>query len=731
MASGGSGSRRLRFDNHGGSPRGPRFVETLSRGNQPHNPDPLVEAAVTRAIQHLLARQHDSGCWVDAPTTAGIAEAECLLLLGWLGQAHTPPGAACARTLVATQLPNGGWSGLAAVGKAAEAASPGETHSAVLTATAADDAAPVDLDLSVRAWLALRLAGHPPTDEPLQRARRAIRLRGGAEGAGGYTRCWLAMLGVLSWSQCPAILPEARLATRWPVPRRREPPEWTQRILDPLSIVRARRATRCPRDPVGIEELFLTSPACLPVASWTAGPLSRGSLHERTLRGGLVLAERLHVTFWRGPLLRSALRRLSTSTTEPHPAGSCFRETLWNAAARAACGHAPAPAENEALLQELTQQIQIDETTGQARIPWLQTPVADTARVVSSLRQAGLAADHPAILRAVDWLLQQEPPDAHGGWNAGHSPHAPADTETTLLVLRALRESLPDELRQLDAEFLLPGWSPHSADGDATAVLAGHTNVGHSVEIAAMLSRSTARLGILSRGLNWLLRMQRKDGSWGAYGSREHRRDTGSGLTSDGLPPDAGSVALTGQVLQLLGQLGLDTRHPSVQLAMRFCWRAQLPGSGCWPGLPGESPLLATTAAVQGLLAVGCPARDSRLRRATGWLSRQAHHGSWHVAPSQEEPSGSSPQPRTAPPAAIPPDPLATSRAVETLLASGTSAEIAGQGTHTLTATQQPDGSWTPQLQPARTVAGTIVASHPLLATTEPLAALVRARQLA
>ena len=61
------------------------------------------------------------------------------------------------------------------------------------------------ISVSVKAYFALKIAGHD-ADEPLmQRAAIVIRQLGGAEATNSFTRFYLAMLGQLPYSACPSV----------------------------------------------------------------------------------------------------------------------------------------------------------------------------------------------------------------------------------------------------------------------------------------------------------------------------------------------------------------------------------------------------------------------------------------------------------------------------------------------------------------------------------------------
>ena len=112
----------------------------------------------------------------------------------------------------------------------------------------------------------------------------------------------------------------------------------------------------------------------------------------------------------------------------------------------------------------------------------------DTAIATIALREAGVPADHPSLLRSVDWLLSKEV-RGKGDWavrNVGHEAGGwffefnnefYPDIDDTCMVVMALKRCLPGPaITNLNADFLLGDWSPLDADKDAVAIVSGRTS---------------------------------------------------------------------------------------------------------------------------------------------------------------------------------------------------------------------------------------------------------------
>ena len=99
-----------------------------------------------RARQCLLARQAADGHWIGELQGDTILESEYILLMAFLGREHDPKVKKAARYILQQQHPEGGWDNYTD--------------------------GPVELSVSVKAYFALKLAGHDPELPYMHRAAR-------------------------------------------------------------------------------------------------------------------------------------------------------------------------------------------------------------------------------------------------------------------------------------------------------------------------------------------------------------------------------------------------------------------------------------------------------------------------------------------------------------------------------------------------------------------------------
>ena len=95
------------------------------------------------------------------------------------------------------------------------------------------------------------------------------------------------------------------------------------------------------------------------------------------------------------------------------------------------------------------------ETENSVRIEPCLSPVWDTAIVAIALHESGLPSDHPALVKAADWLIDREvrfkgdwhyknPADVEpSGWVFEFNNKWNPDVDDTAMVLLALRKN-PD-----------------------------------------------------------------------------------------------------------------------------------------------------------------------------------------------------------------------------------------------------------------------------------------------
>lgn len=623
-----------------------------------------VRRAIARTRAWLLHQQHPEGYWVAELEGDTILESETILLLAFLGQVESDLARRAARYLLEKQLPEGGW-----------AMYPGGG---------------VEISGSVKAYFALKLTGHDVGSEPMQRARRAILAHGGADAVNSYTRFFLAMLGQISYEQCPAVPPEAVLLPLWFPIHLYAVSTWSRTILVPLSIVWALQPVRALGPEQGIRELFLKDPEHWPPLRCPGLPGGTGLVSWdrffRIVDKLLKICQKYRLVPLRRRALRAATQWMLERFERSDGLGAIFPPIVWSLVALRALGyddHSPEVLECHRQLAELVIE---DAESGSVRLQPCKSPVWDTAIAVRALAAGGIQADNPAMLRAVDWLIDQQivrPGDwsrtVHaepGGWCFEFHNDFYPDCDDTVMVLMALREQFEPRSAERPAGVLPPELRVASESREEPESEARQV---------ATLARAAAAI---DRGLKWLLAMQNDDGGWGAFDRNNNRQFLCHVPFADhNAMIDPSTPDITGRVLESLGKLGRRVGDPVVDRAVAYLRRTQ-EADGSWFGRWGVNHIYGTWQALVGLTGVGVPTQDPMVVAGAQWLlACQQGSGGWGESPD----SYADPRRRGQGPAT----PSQTAWALMGLIAAGLEDHPAViRGIQFLVDRQQHDGTW-------------------------------------
>ena len=647
----------------------PRF-SPASRSGRDRLAAPL-RRAIAQTRQWLIGEQHAEGYWVGELEGDTILESEYILLLAYLGRQDSTEARKAARYIVKQQLPSGGW-----------AMYPGGA---------------IEVSGSVKAYFALKLTGHDPSAEYMQRARAAILAHGGADAVNSFTRFYLALLGQISYDECPAVPPEVMLLPKWFPINLYSVSSWSRTILVPLAVMSACQPVTEIAAEQGIRELFLKAPADWP-------PLRCPGLKGGT---GLVSWDRffrLVDAAWKG-LQRSNLlpfRKRALAAAEhwmierfdgSDGLGAIFPPMVWSVIALRCLGYRDDSPELRYCYERLEGLfIEEDDTL---RLQPCKSPVWDTALTLRSLTASGVA-DHPAIDKAVRWLLDMQihrPGDwcakvkvEPGGWCFEYANDFYPDVDDTAMVIMALQGQFAATQTDLGPQASLPPELNLVAERRmAEAVRSPHDARGKAADPSESLGRTTAAI---QRAERWLLAMQNRDGGWGAFDrDNDHEFLCYVPFADHNAMIDPSTPDIAARVLEALGALGHRPGQPAVDRALAYLRRTQ-EADGSWFGRWGVNYIYGTWQVLTGLAAIGVPLDDPMIVAGANWLvSHQQPSGAWgESADSYAEPHLRGQGPATA---------SQTAWAVLGLVAAGWHDHPAAvRGVRHLLAEQLPDGTW-------------------------------------
>lgn len=536
-------------------------LATQSADSRQFSSKTRLDSSLERASSFLTVLQHDEGYWLGELEADTTLESDYIFYLHVLGRFDRNRVKKLAEYIRQRQLDDGGWN------------------------IYVDG--PSEVNATVKAYFALRLAGDLPQSEHMFRASHCVRELGGLEHTNSFTRLYLALAGVVGWEMVPSIPPELMFLPRWSPINIYEMSSWTRAIVIPLTILYARKPCWPVPPHVRLDELYRDSTRKTAAFDWAPGLNWRNVF--LALDRMLKMYERLS---WKPGRERATLRASSWMLGHfEHSEGlaAIYPAMMNSIFALMALGYAPDHPITARQIAEFSR-FEIEETDTLRLQPCL-SPVWDTAIAVFSLVEAGTSADHPRLQKATNWLLQNQilkggdwqvknKDAAPGGWAFEFRNDFYPDVDDTAFVLMALQNiSYPDQLQL----------------------------------------REAIRLGI-----GWMVSMQNQDGGWGAFDRDNHRTILNQIPFADhNAMLDPSSPDVTARVLECLGRFGWTASHPRVRRAIEYLLKEQRP-EGSWYGRWGVNYIYSTSGVMRAFASVGAKAEEP-MRRATDWLRSVQH----------------------------------------------------------------------------------------------------------
>jgi squalene-hopene/tetraprenyl-beta-curcumene cyclase len=541
-------------------------VEVSSSGAAPgaaaaprRNVESELERSISRSVDWFLAAQSREGYWWGELQADTTLESDYILYLHILGESKSEKIEKLAKYIRERQLPDGGWNIFYG--------------------------GPAELSATVKAWVALRLAGDAADSPHLDRARKKILELGGLEATNSYVRFYLAMVGAIDWSLVPAIPPELMLLPDWFPINIYEMSSWTRGIVIPLAIVYAHKPGWRLPDGLTVDELFLRPGAKPRSFKWDKRLISWKNVFLALDRGVKLYECSPWKPFRKAALARARmwmLERLERSeglgTIYPAMMNSIF-------ALLAEGGDTTDPLLAREIEFLARYEIE-DENKDTLRVQPCISPLWDTAIAMVSLEEAGLDPAHPSLLAASRWLVANQilgPGDwqaknrkaAPGGWAFEFRNDFYPDVDDTAFVLMALGRVADPEPSRLRAA--------------------------------------------IRRGLAWLVSMQNGDGGWGAFDHENNLQFLNHIPFADhNAMLDPSTADVTARAVECLGQMGWSPKHPVLERARAYL-RSDQTADGSWFGRWGVNYVYGTSGVLRALEAVGV-ASAPECKRAADWL---------------------------------------------------------------------------------------------------------------
>jgi len=589
-----------------------------------------LETAIRRSQDHLFRLQNPDGFWNGELMVDSTLVSDMVAFHHWDGSIDPEWQRKAVNHIFSMQLPDGGWN--------------------------IYHGGPSEVNATIKAYLALKLAGVPVTDARMLKARGVALNMGGVPRMNTFSKLYLALIGLFPWEYVPTIPCEVLLIGKWFHVNFWEMSNWSRSMIIPLAIINHFKPTRPVK--VTLDELY-------PEGAHERDLALQPDPEKISWRNFFLWLDRVHkLAEWFAehsihPFRKRALKKAEQWMLERFEGSdglaAIFPAMLNSVIALKALGYRD---DHPVLRREMHELKRLQhETENDLRIEPCFSPVWDTAIVTICLHESGIPEDHPALKRAADWIMDREirfagdwvhknPVDVEpSGWVFEFNNKWNPDVDDTAMVLLALRKVPTDNPQRRDECF--------------------------------------------KRGLKWMMAFQCKDGGWAAFDKDCTKNILDKVPFADHnamLDPECADI--TARILELLGYENWDRDHAQVRRGIEYVRKQQEP-DGSWYGRWGVNYIYGTWQVLRGMRAMNWDMNEEWLQRGRRWLeSVQLPDGGWgERCNTYDDPVYKGSGPST---------PSQTAWAVMGLCAFDDPENPAlKRGIEYLARTQNPDGSWT------------------------------------
>ena len=532
-----------------------------------------LQGSITQATRALHTHQQKDGHWVFELEADATIPSEYILFRHYLGE---PVDAELERKignyLIRIQGEHGGW----------PLFQDGD----------------FDISASVKAYFALKMAGHDIDAPHMKRAREAILAHGGAEKSNIFTRFLLTFYGQTSWRSVPVLPIEIMLLPRWSPFHLNKVSYWARTTMVPLMMLAALKPLARNPKKIRIDELFHEDPM-------SVGMPPRAPHQKRgwfALFSGLDsilrVVEPFFPKFLRKRAMDKALAFIEERLNGEDGLGAIFPPMVNTVMVYDALGydenHPPRAVTRRGI--DLLLVFNGEEAYCQPCV----SPVWDTALTCHTLLEAGDEESVRKAKQGLEWLQPRQVLDVKGDWAAKRPNVRPG------------------------------GWAfqynnAHYPDLDDTAV------VVMAMDRTRRADGGKAFDPAIDRAVEWIEGLQSKDGGFAAFDADNLERYLDNIPFSDHAAMlDPPTEDVTARCVSMLAQLGktVDT-SPALARGVEYLRKTQL-AEGSWYGRWGLNYIYGTWSVLCALNAAGISKDDPAVRKAVAWLaSIQNTDGGW------------------------------------------------------------------------------------------------------
>ncbi len=557
--------------------------------------------------------QHDDGHWCGELFVDSTLCSDYVLYMHWAEEVDPVLQEKCVAHIRRRQLVDGGWN--------------------------IYEGGPSDVNACVKAYFALKLAGHLPSQPWMQEARACILRLGGIPRMNTYAKLYLALLGQFQWKYLPTVPVEMIFFPKWFPFSLYDMSSWSRAMLIPLAILNHHKPTRQlgaefqlhELYPVGSEQSNLGLSWRKPRVSWPNFFFICDAL--------LKWLHLLPWKPWRGIALAKAERWMCERMGEGSDGlAAIFPAMLNSIIALKTLGYSN---EHPMLVKAKKDfaGLFVDDPQD-FRIQPCLSPVWDSAINLIALMESGMSPHDPRIRRAVDWLLSKEvrvPGDwcakirgiEPSGWAFEYNNVFYPDTDDTMMVLMALRFA-GGSSKKLEVVSSQSEGAADSRKSEVVSIQSGSADAVLTTDHCLPPTSYSSIAEVFPRAMRWLIAFQCRDGGWAAFD-----RDVTQHWLEDVPFADHNAILdptcsdLTGRVLELLGYLGCPRDAVFVKDALHLIRDTQ-EDDGSWYGRWGVNYIYGTWQVLRGLRSIGEDMRQPWILRARDWLeSCQNEDGGW------------------------------------------------------------------------------------------------------
>ncbi len=552
-----------------------------------------LEGAIASSQAYLLSQQYAEGYWWAELESNVTMAAEVVLLHKIWGTDQTRPLHKVEQYLRSQQRDHGGWELFYGDGG--------------------------HLSNSIEAYMALKLLGVSAADAAMVKARQFILERGGITQARVFTKLHLALIGCYDWRGVPSIPSWIMLLPNsFPI---YEMSSWARGSTVPLLIVFDQKPIYITAPAINLDELYVEGRANANLEFPSSGNWTDTFLW---LDKAFKFAEDFNLVPFREEGLRAAEKWVLERQEETGDWGGIIPAMLNSLLALRSLGYDPQDPIVERGMASVDRFV--IETLDTYQVQPCVSPVWDTAWVIRACIDSGMAADHPALVSAGQWLIDQQILD-YGDWAIKNKRGRPGAW----------------------AFEFVNRWYP-DVDDSAVVVMALSQ---------LQLPNEDIKWKAIARTVDWIATMQCKPGGWGAFDlDNDHEWLNGLPYADLKAMIDPNTADVTARVVEMLGYLKGDrpaklsnpilptqtapyahiptllptlaSPHPFRLTHALAYLAAEQEDEGCWFGRWGVNYIYGTSGVLSALALMAPNTHQQAIERGVAWLvSCQNADGGW------------------------------------------------------------------------------------------------------